>query len=186
MVDGMAYKLLFVDDEDVIRQGFENFIKWETLGFELVACLKDGDEAIKYLETNDVDVILTDIVMPKVSGLELARYLLDHKTHVKVAIISGHLQFDYAKQAINLGVSSFITKPADVNEVAAAFGKIKAQLDRERQEKQHLSKEHDHYHTIMPILKDQFFKWGNRRFLGDYMLVKRDLLEARRFEDAVA
>jgi len=89
----MAYKLLIVDDEEIIRESLVNFVAWEAMGFEVVEKLEDGREAIEYILRMPVDVVLTDIKMTFVSGLELAKYIHEFNPGIKVVIISGYKDF---------------------------------------------------------------------------------------------
>ena len=97
------YKLIVVDDEKVIRNGICNYIDWEGMGFNVVASFEDGKEAIEYIENNCIDVVLTDIEMAEVSGLELAKYIQEKQSRIKAVIISGYKEFEYARKAVEYG-----------------------------------------------------------------------------------
>jgi Response regulator containing CheY-like receiver domain and AraC-type DNA-binding domain len=153
----MMYKVIIADDERNIREGLADLINWTTLGFEVVARLEDGREALEYIDKMPVDVVLTDIKMTFVSGLELARYILEHKLDIKVVIISGHKEFEFAKQAISLGVVHYLLKPTRLNEINSVFRNIKLQLDQEKEEKEKVSKITQHYEEIIPFMQEQFF-----------------------------
>lgn len=128
------YKLVIVEDEENIRSSLENFIPWEEMGFQVVNTFADGSDALAFLKDNPCDAVLTDILMSRMSGLEMIREL--HRIHpqTKVVILSGHSNFDYAQQAIRYQVVHYLVKPVDEEELIGIFKSIKVQLDGERAE----------------------------------------------------
>jgi len=151
------YKLLIVDDEEIIRDSLSTFIKWDKLGFEVVRCLSDGRDAIAYLSNNQVDVILCDIKMTFVSGLELACYVYENNLPIVVVIISGYKQFEFAQQAIKYNVAHYLLKPTQINEVNRTFTEIKRQLDLDIENRERLNKEREQYNELIGFLQEQFF-----------------------------
>lgn len=126
------YKLLIVDDEPKIRNGLRSFFPWRELGFEVVSEASNGRQALEYLDANEADVVLCDIVMPKTDGIEFAQILHQRKHPAKLVFLTGHREFEYARQALLYGVKRYLVKPtqsADINEV---FLELKAELDEER------------------------------------------------------
>lgn len=148
---------MIVEDEEIIRDGLANFIDWESIGFDIVAKTEDGRDALEYLENHVVDVVLTDIKMTFVSGLELAKYFYENQLETKVVIISGYKEFEYARQAIKYNVDNYLLKPFDVDTVIPVFEGIKKGLDLERERKIKSEKEKKEYHDLIPLLRDQFF-----------------------------
>lgn len=151
------YKIIIVDDEKEIRQGLSEFIDWYELGFDLVASFEDGKEAIEYLEKNDVDIILTDILMAEVSGLELAEYVHINKPRIKVVIISGYKEFEYAKKAMEFNVDNYLLKPTDIDQTVKVFLEIKKKLDKERDDQTRQREIQKKYQEMVPMLEEQFF-----------------------------
>lgn len=152
----MLYKLLIVDDEEMIREGLSSIVEWDRLGFEVAKCLADGREAIEYINNHEIDVILTDIKMTFVSGLQLAEYVYRNKPGIKVVIISGYKDFDFAKQAISFNVVHYILKPTRLLELNQVFQEIKSQLQKEREEKERLAEERQQYTDLIPMLQEEF------------------------------
>ena len=111
------YKVMLADDENLILQGLENIIEWEELGLEIVNKASNGQEAIDKFKENPVDIVVTDINMPQVTGLELLKELKKINSDVKFIILSGYDDFSYAKKAIELGVENYILKPIDEEEL---------------------------------------------------------------------
>lgn len=125
------YKLLFVDDEALIREGISENICWESLGYELAGVCENGREAVSFLESNQVDVVLTDICMPFMDGMELSAYIRREQPHVKVLILSGYDDFAYAKKAIKYGVEEYILKPITSFELREVLTELKQKMDKE-------------------------------------------------------
>lgn len=129
------YTLIIVDDDELIRKGLEKVIQWEQMGFSVKRTFRSAVEALEYLKDNPVDVILTDIRMPQMSGLELIQEAKGYQKQVKAVIISGYGEFELAKQALVLKVEDYLLKPLGQEEVEAVFLKLKRGLDQERQAK---------------------------------------------------
>lgn len=110
-------KLLIVDDEEWIVEGIKRMLSWKKLGIEVMQEARNGEEAILRIKEETPDIILTDIRMPKVDGLELAEYVSVEIPDLEVLIISGYADFNYAKKAMEFGVSAYITKPIERDEL---------------------------------------------------------------------
>ena len=123
------YRLVIVDDEPLIREGLVRHINWNKLGYEVVADFDDGSEALVYIDTHPVDVVLTDIIMCDVDGMELCRRLQQTHPSVRTVLLSGHRQFDYAKQAMQYNVFDYLLKPIKHDEIEQTFAKLKSAMD---------------------------------------------------------
>ena len=128
------FKLVIVEDEDNIRHSLECFIPWKKIGFQVVNTFSDGSDALAYLREHPCDVVLTDILMNRMSGLEMIRNLHDVSPRTKVVILSGHNDFAYAQQAIQYRVVHYLLKPVDEDELMDVFKGLKEQLDYEQEE----------------------------------------------------
>jgi len=133
-----VYSLLLVDDEYPDLEGMKRFVPWETFGLELADAVNNAFEALAILEKRRIDILITDISMPIMSGLELAQKALARHPELKVIFISGYQDFHYARQAISLDASGYVLKPVDDRELKNVLRKTIAQLDedRERQRKE--------------------------------------------------
>lgn len=125
------YKLLIVDDEVTIRTSLANYFPWEQIGFEVVGICADGKEAIDFIENNQVDVLLSDIMMPNVTGIELAKYIYEKKLKIKVVMISAHSEFDYARASMRYGVRYYVLKPTKYEELNQVFSEVHMECDME-------------------------------------------------------
>ena len=111
------FSAIVVDDEPIIRSSISSFIDSCGAGFTVAASFRDGSDAIKYLEENDVDLVISDIRMVTVSGIDLAQYIYENKPWIHVILLSGYTEFEYAKAAIKYNVKEYITKPTDFDEM---------------------------------------------------------------------
>ena len=130
------YTLVIADDEKMIRDGLTNIVDWEELGFEIAAALGDGEEVIEYLDSMPVDVILTDIKMVHLSGIDIARHVQEAGFLCKVVFISGYKEFELARQGIRYGVEDYILKPSKVEDITSVFTKIRQILDERKRDAQ--------------------------------------------------
>lgn len=128
------FKLVIVEDEDNIRHSLECFIPWGKIGFQVVGSFSDGTDALDYLRDNPCDVVLTDILMSRMSGLEMIEHLHQIHPRLKIVILSGHSDFGYAQQAIRYQVAHYLVKPVDEDELIEVFLGLKQQLDSEAAE----------------------------------------------------
>ncbi|BBI31519.1 response regulator [Cohnella abietis] len=152
------YKLLFVDDEVLVREAIRYQMNWAEYGFECIGVSQDGIEALEFVENNRPDVVLTDIGMPFMDGLELTRELAERYPSIKVIILTGYDDFEYAQQAIKLNAVDYILKPVTPEEIGGVLGKLKSELDlsmRERQDYEHLKR---HLTESWPLLRERFLE----------------------------
>ena len=133
------YKILLVDDEILVREAIREKMEWKALGYELVGDCENGKEAMRFLQQQSVDVVLTDIYMPYVDGLELSKHIHEEYPETSIIIFSGYNDFEYARQAIRYNVSEYILKPVTAKELSVVLQKMKEKLDNKQKEKQQIS-----------------------------------------------
>lgn len=126
------YKALIVDDETLIINGLKKIIDWENLNITIEDTASNGEEALDKFISNPVDIVITDIMMPKMNGMELIRKIKDINENTKFIILSGHDDFNYAKQAILMGIENYILKPINENELEATLENVIHKLDIEK------------------------------------------------------
>jgi two-component system, response regulator YesN len=126
------YRLLIVDDEPIILSGMCQVVNWQDLGFTVAATAKDGQEALEIIEREKIDVVFSDVRMPRMSGLELSEHIMAHHPEIKVVILSGYNEFEYAQKAIRHGVFAYILKPSVNEEISETFTALKQEMDEER------------------------------------------------------
>lgn len=127
------YKLVIVDDEANIREGLSRF-DWNALGIELVGSYENGLEVLKHFEEAAADLLLADIRMPFMSGLELAEKMQTAYPFTKIVILTGYSDFDLVRASLRNGVVDYLLKPSDAEELTRAFQPLVALLNDERRE----------------------------------------------------
>lgn len=142
------YNLVLIDDEEIIRNGLPNIVNWNELGFEVIAVLKDGREGLDFVAENHVDVILADIQMPEMTGLELAEILYNKFSEIKIVLLTGYSYFNYAQKAVNLNISNYILKPSKPPEIKNIFSDLKILLDKESGMSEKVANAQKYYHEI--------------------------------------
>lgn len=125
------YQLVVVDDEKFSRSVVEKYIRSAQRNFEVAGAFSNGEEALAFIEQHSVDVVITDIKMPKMDGMELCAQIRSRNKKCKIVILSGYGEFSYAQQAIKYGVCHYLLKPIDMEELCEALRKIEKQLDGE-------------------------------------------------------
>lgn len=123
------YTIVVADDEAELRQAIIRRVNWEEIGFTVVAEAENGAEALEFVEQLEPDLLLTDIRMPFVSGIELARQVRDIRPTTQIAFLSGHDDFVYAQQAIQYNIISYMLKPISAQELTEELIKIKEKID---------------------------------------------------------
>lgn len=133
-------KILIADDEFYARKALVKKVLQVDPDAEIVGDFENGVQVMEYLEEhgNDVDIILTDVKMPEMDGLHLAQELYEQESQIEVVIVSGYNEFEYAKKAISFGVSSYLVKPVQKEELKGALDKIKRNQKRYETEVQNL------------------------------------------------
>lgn len=126
------YKMIIVDDENGVREILSEFINNNDLGFEVTGSFSSAKRALEYLETSKADLVLSDIKMPQMTGIEFIEIVSEKYPDMRKVIISGYSEFEYAKAAIKLDVDDYLLKPIDYNEIGEVLTKIKNNLDKEK------------------------------------------------------
>ncbi|TDF93025.1 response regulator transcription factor [Paenibacillus piri] len=127
----MTIKLLIVDDEPIICRGLRETIPWETIDAEVTGEASDGAEALELIDRLPVDLVLTDIHMDGMDGIALSKKLRELYPQIRIMILSGYDDFEYARQAIRIGVEDYLLKPVDVDELMAMVKRIGGELTQE-------------------------------------------------------
>ena len=125
-------KVFLVEDEVVMRNGIKNNIPWEQEGFEFVGEASDGELAYPLIKREKPDILITDIRMPFMDGLELSRLVKKELPQIKIIILSGYNEFDYAKTAISIGVTDYLLKPISSAKLLEAVKKVGDMIEKEQ------------------------------------------------------
>ena len=127
-------KVFLVEDEVVMRNGIKNNIPWEQEGFQFAGEASDGELAYPLIKKEKPDILITDIRMPFMDGLELSRLVKKELPKIKIIILSGYNEFDYAKEAINIGVTEYLLKPISSAKLLEAVKKVAHLVEKEQEQ----------------------------------------------------
>lgn len=152
-----TYKVLLVDDEEEVMNVIEHKIDWEELGFSVIGRAQNGVKALEVAEKTEPDVVITDIKMPYMDGLELSRKLKEENPSIRIMILTGFDEFEYAKEAVHLEIEEYVLKPVNANELSDCMKRLKETLDREWDEKLNVKKLEQYYMESLPLLQTNFF-----------------------------
>lgn len=150
-------KIFLVEDELVIRENIKKSIDWELYGFELCGDAGDGELALPMIIKLQPDIVITDIKMPFMDGLKLARAIKKEMPKVKIIILSGYGEFTYAKEALNIGVTDYLLKPVGSKMLMDALDKVGEMIYRERAEEESINQYKRGMEENVINLKKQFF-----------------------------
>ncbi|SFJ84340.1 two-component system, response regulator YesN [Paenibacillus sp. UNC496MF] len=152
------YNAIIVDDEAVVRVGLKNTIDWREHGFALTGDYANGRDAWEAIEQRKPDLVISDISMPFMDGLELAGLIAANYPYIKVIILTGFDEFEYAQQALRLKVSDFVLKPITAREIRGLLDKVRAEMDEERERREDLSRLQSQLKQSLPILRERFLE----------------------------
>jgi two-component system, response regulator YesN len=152
----VTYKVFLVEDEITTREGIRDNVDWQAMGFELCGEAPDGEIALPQIEINQPDVLITDIKMPFMDGLQLCKIIREHMPWMKIVIISGHNDFHFAQTAIKLGVTEYLLKPVSVQDLHAVFARVAVMLDQEKNERAYLKRLSRQVEDNLGLLRDKF------------------------------
>lgn len=151
------YKVILIDDEAEVIDVIKQKIAWSRLGFQVVGSATNGVKALEIVEKTQPDVVITDIKMPYMDGLELAKRLNDDYRNIHIIIFTGFDEFEYAKEAVHLEVDEYMLKPINADELSECLKKVKTSLDLEREEKLNVQKLENYFNDVLPILQTNLF-----------------------------
>ncbi|HZG86091.1 response regulator transcription factor [Paenibacillus sp.] len=151
-----AWKMMIADDEWIIRDGLKDVIPWEKLGIALAAEAEDGEQALELAIEQRVDLVLADINMPIMNGLELISKLRSALPDAKVVILTGHDEFSYAQEAIRLQVDDYLLKPVQPEQLSQVLAKLTEELERERRQEAHLNAASKQIEKNLTLLRERF------------------------------
>lgn len=164
------YKVLLVDDEPFIIDGLKQIIDWEEYGMEICGTAANGLEASHRLETNPADILITDIRMPKMNGLELIRHLKSRNSATRFIILSGYDDFEYLKESIQLGIENYLLKPVNQEELLATLVTTIRKIESDTNRTLNLPKDID------IIRENILFRWVANLIMPAELLERSSLL----------
>ena len=162
-------KVFLVEDETIIRQGIKNNIDWRSNGFELVGEAGDGEYAYPMILKSQPDILLTDVKMPFMDGLELSRLVKKALPRTKIIVISGYNEFDYAKEAIKIGISDYLLKPVTSASLMDALKKVSDQIFEEQENSRLLERYFINYEKYMAFPDKSDYSGVDRKLIRNFM-----------------
>lgn len=153
-----SLKVFLVEDESVVREGLRDNIPWEQFGYQFVGEAGDGEMALPLIRKTKPDVLITDIKMPFMDGLSLSHIVGQEFPEMKIIIISGYDDFEYARQAIREGVEQYLLKPITRRTLQKALTEVKEKIESEQEQKNYLNKYRDDMHEYEQFFLRNFFE----------------------------
>lgn len=151
-------KIFLVEDECIMREGLRDNMPWQQYGYEFVGEASDGEMALPLIRKTRPDVLITDIKMPFMDGLMLSRIVSKEFPAMKIIILSGHDDFEYARQAIQIGVEQYILKPVTRENMKKVLIEIKEKIESEREKKQYLEQFNKEMQEYEQMAQRRFFE----------------------------
>ncbi|WP_438446067.1 response regulator transcription factor [Gorillibacterium sp. sgz5001074] len=152
------YRVLLVDDEKIILNGISRIVNWEACGTELAGTARNGLEAFDFIGQSAPDIVISDIRMPGMDGLELAAKIRERHPEIKIILLSGFSEFDYAKAAMQYGVRHYLLKPCNENQIEEALREVVEELRQTEGREQFIQNLKYGLEKVMPHVKEQFLK----------------------------
>lgn len=172
-------KLLLVDDEKPIREKLKNNIDWKQEGYQIFSAV-NGEDALKIIENEDIDILVTDIQMPKLSGINLIEKCRKINSKLKIIVISGYAEFEYAQKSIRFGVNEYLLKPFRSQKLLAVVNKARDDLEMEKNREaklEELRKEISSYINNKQLSDSYNWMMEDTFFESQSMILKKIKLE---------
>lgn len=150
------YSVFIVDDEHIVLEGIRNTIDWENSQFTFAGEASDGELALSMIHEMKPDILITDIKMPFMDGLELAKILKKIQPWIRIIILSGHDEFEYAKAAISIGVEDYILKPFTHDDLIRSLNKVAANLDKEKKQLSDMTQLREELESNSTLMRNKF------------------------------
>ncbi|TCP29560.1 two-component system response regulator YesN [Scopulibacillus darangshiensis] len=150
-------KVFLIDDEILIREGIRNHIAWHNEGFNFCGDAADGEIALPLIEKEKPDILITDIQMPFMDGLQVSRIIRQKMPWIKIIILSGHDEFHYAKEAISIGVMEYVLKPFSSSDLLRLLHKVAKQIDLEQSARDQLEELQNQNNNRLRVSQERFF-----------------------------
>lgn len=151
-------KVFICEDESIVREGLRDMIPWEKYSFEFVGDAPDGEIALPMIRKLKPDVLITDITMPFMDGLSLCKVVMSELPDIKIIIISGYSDFEYARQAITLGVEQYLLKPITRADMIKALEEIKQKISEASEQQNYISKYEQEFKKFERFSHRAFFE----------------------------
>lgn len=185
------YKVFIVEDEELLRIGMRDNVKWRESGYEFCGEASDGEEALPLIRKVIPDIIITDIKMPFMNGLELSKIIKEEIPNIRIIVLTGYDEFDFAREALSIGADEYILKPFSASKLIDALNGISQKIQKDKEKKIWSYEKYIIERDLVKILKEkennvvddfykndnenieEFFKFGKieqiEKFLDEYI-----------------
>ena len=151
-------RMCVIDDIKTVVQGISNQINWETHGIRIVGTASNGEKGIELINQTEPHIVLTDIRMPKINGLEMTRQVLKKFPRTRIVFLSGYTDFQYAQQAVQLGAFDYIVKPYTPQKIIEVVLKARKSIEEEMGETQRYHEMERKLRESLPYLRQEYFQ----------------------------
>lgn len=168
-------KLMVVEDERILREGICRVGDWESYDVEICGVAANGKEALQKIEEQKPDVILTDVVMPIMDGIELAKNVYEQYPEIRIIFLSGHEEFEYVKKAMEYKASNYLLKPAKIEEIVRVVSEVRDEIERERKRIQEEERIRKKLEKSIPVLQEHYMNQVLSGLESNEAKIKRQL-----------
>lgn len=181
----LMWKLLIADDEPKIRKGIRRIINWEQYGICDIVEAEDGEQALEIIQNNNINIMLLDINMPFLNGIQLLEKIQQIDSRISIIIISGYDEFSYAQKALKYNVLEYILKPVNKNELENVIRKALDKIEKDQKDKNYLEWANKQLDTNLEYFKNTIFsKWLSNKLSDKEMLEDLNFL-GKRFDNNI-
>ncbi len=152
------YRMMIVDDKDDIIQGIQSMGRWPEIGVEITGWANNGEEALAVMEESKPQIVITDIKMPVMDGIQLTESIKKRYPEIKVIILSGYDEFHYAQQALKLGAEEYLLKPIRIHQLQEVILRVIHKLNDEKLKQEEETKILERLAQSLPLLRDKFLQ----------------------------
>jgi Response regulator containing CheY-like receiver domain and AraC-type DNA-binding domain len=180
MAEGQEHQIniIIIDDILSVVEGLAQQIPWSEYDINVVGTASNGEQGLELTRQNQADILLTDIRMPKLDGIDMAQRVLQDHPSCKLIFMTGYADFEYAQQAVRLGAFDFVTKPFSMEELLEVVLKARDQILNERTKKMQFSQLQAKVNESMPLLRQEYFRLLIHHRANEQDVIRRwDFLE---------
>ncbi|KRE98490.1 hypothetical protein ASG89_05680 [Paenibacillus sp. Soil766] len=152
------YKVLLVDDEKLSRDSIAALIHWDEHGLQLIGAAKNGFEALDWVDKEMPDIVITDIKMPVMNGLELIGKIKEKRSDTVFVVLSGYDEYDYMSEAMRYGIKHYLLKPCNELQIIDILSEIKIEIANVSREREFFTKLNNNFYRVLPHVKEQFLR----------------------------
>lgn len=171
----MMLKILIVDDEYFFRQSLKILLPYESIGLNICGEAKNGQEGLEMVRLHKPDIVIVDITMPVMGGLDMIKIVRDSGYNTKFIILTGYEEFQFARTAVNLGVDEYLIKPIEANELKSSLLKLKQEVEYEEQKADYVQSLQCKMTEMIPLVTRDFLE----KLFNGYLFLNHDKIKGK-------